>query len=198
MLSQKKLRKKLLSGTSHPKKHRPSLEPTKELSDAGKKQEKSKLSEHRQDSEDITLTDLWQEPLKPTTELLLSKPESVAPHNNPTLIDKSPTLAASTRKRKSVAKLEELISNGKSFFPYWNESSHEMSEWLSLATKTDWQDSVLTCFNGSVNFTGVNSWYSTKQTLVQKQKWLKTSGQFSTALVVDCTDSESIQRKPLL
>lgn len=185
-----------MSGTSHPKKRRPSLESTKELSDVGKKQAKSKRSEHRQDKEGITLTDLPQELLEPTTELLLSTLESVAAHNNPTLIDKLPTLVVSTRKRKSVAKLEEdLISNAKSFFPYWNESSKEMSEWLSLPTKTDWQDSALTCSNGSASKTGVNSWYSTKQTLVQNKKWLKISWQFSTALAVDYTDSENINLK---
>ena len=82
-------------------------------------------------------------------------------------------------------------------YQYWNESSHEMSEWLSLPTKTDWQDSALTCSNGSVSKTGVNSWYRAKQTLVQSKKWLKTSWQSSTALVVDSTDSESINLKSL-
>lgn len=185
-----------MSDTSHPKKRRPSLESTKELSDVGKKQAKSKRSEHRQDKEDTTLTGLPQEPLEPTTELLLSTPESVVAHNSPTLTGKSLTLVVSTQKPKSVAKSEEdLISNEKSFLPYWNESSKEMSEWLSLLTKTDWQDSALTCSNGSASKTGVNSWYSTKQTLVQIKKWLKTSWQSSTALVVDSTDSESINLK---
>ena len=170
----------------------------KELSDVGKKQEKSKQSEHRQDKEGITLTGLPPKVLKPTTELLLSTPESVVAHSNPTLIGKSLTLVVSTRKPKSVAKLEaDLTSNGKSFLPYWNASSKEMSEWLSLPTKTDWQDSALTCLNGSVSKTGVNSWYSTKQTLVQSKKWLKTCLQSSTALVVDSTDSESINLKSL-
>jgi putative transposase len=185
-----------LSDTSHPKKRRLSLESTKELSDVGKKPEKSKRLEHRQDKEGITLIGLPQEPLEPTTELLLSTPESVVGHSNPTLTGKSLTLVVSTQKPKSVAKLEEdLISNGRSFFPYWNESSKEMSEWLSLPTKTDWQDSALTCSNGFVSKTGVNSWYSTKQTLVQSKKWLKTSLQSCTALVVDCTDSENINLK---
>lgn len=115
-----------MSGTSHPHQRRPSLESTKELSDVGKKQAKS-----------------------------------------------------------------------KSFLPYWNESSHEMSEWLSLPTKTDWQDSALTNSNGSASKIGANSWYRAKQTLVQNQKCLKTSLQSSTALVVDSTDSENIKLKSL-
>jgi putative transposase len=98
--------------------------------------------------------------------------------------------------QKSRAKLEsDLISNAKNFFPYWNESAHEMSEWLSLPTKTDWQDSVLTDLNGSVSKTGVNSWYRAKQTLVQNQKLLKTSSQFSTVPSVDCTPWESTNLK---
>ena len=119
-----------MSGTSHPQKRHLSLEPTKELSDVEKKQERSKQSEHR-----------------------------------------------------------------KNFLPYWNESSLEMSEWLSLPTKTDWQDSALTCSNGCASKTGVNSWYRAKQTLVQNQKWLKISWQSSTVSAVGCTPGESINLK---
>lgn len=103
---------------SDPKKRRPSLESTKELSDVGKKQAKSKQSEHRQGKEGITLTDLPLYPLELTTELSLSTPESAVALSFPTSTDKSLTLAVSTQKPKSVVKLEEdLISNGKSFLP---------------------------------------------------------------------------------
>lgn len=83
----------------------------------------------------------------------------------------------------------------KSFFPYWNEFSHEMSEWLSLPTKTDWQEEALTNANGTASKTGVNSWYRVKQTLVQNKKCLKTCLQSSTDRVVDCTDGDSIKLK---
>jgi putative transposase len=165
----------------------------KERSAAGKNQEKSKQSKPLLGKEGTTLIDLQPKRFPPITELLSSTPESVVAPNNPTLTDKSPILAASTRKQKSVAKSEgDLTSSAKNFFPYWNESSRAMSEWLSLPTKTDWQDSVLTCSNGSASKTGANSWYSTKQTLAQSKKWLKTSLQFSTALVAGSTDSENI------
>jgi putative transposase len=181
---------------SHPRKRRKSLESTKEHSDVGKHQEKSKLSEHRPDNEDITLTDMPQEQRRLTIEASLFTPESAVVRGQATLTDKSPLSVTSTRKRKSSAKSEgDSISKGKNLFPYWNEFSKVMSEWLSLPIKTDWQDSVLTCSNGFVSKTGVNSWYSTKQTLVQSEKWLKTSSQSFTASAVDCTDSESTNLK---
>jgi putative transposase len=96
----------------------------------------------------------------------------------------------STRKPKSSGKSEaDSTSSAKNFFPYWNEFCQEMSAWLSLPTKTDWQDLDLTCFDGSVSKTGVNSWFSMKQVSVQNQKWLKTSLPLFTASVLDSTDS---------
>lgn len=168
----------------------------KERSAAGKLKEKSKLLEHPLGKEGTTSIDLLPELVEPIIESSSFTLESAAALNNPILIDRSPTSAASTRKQKFAAKSEVgLTLNAKSFFSYWNESSKEMSEWLSLPTKTDWQDSDLTCSNGSANKTGANSWFSTKQTLVQSRKWLRTSLQSSTALVVDFTDSENISLK---
>jgi putative transposase len=80
----------------------------------------------------------------------------------------------------------------QSFLPYWNQSSDEMSKWLSLSTKNDWQEEALTNANGTASKTGVNSWYRVKQTLIQNQKSLKISWQSSTDRVADCTPGESI------
>jgi putative transposase len=109
----------------------------KERSAAGKNQEKSKQSKPLLGKKGTTLIDLQPKQSQPITELLLSTPESVVAPSNPTLTDKSPILAASTRKPKSVAKSEEVLTSSvKNFFPYWNESLRAMSEWLSLPTKT--------------------------------------------------------------
>ncbi|AFY85330.1 Helix-turn-helix domain/Probable transposase [Oscillatoria acuminata PCC 6304] len=60
-----------------------------------------------------------------------------------------------------------------------------MSAWLSLPTRTDWQEEGLTCFDGSVNKTAVNSWFSTKQVSVQSEKLVRTSSPSSTVSVAD-------------
>jgi putative transposase len=99
----------------------------------------------------------------------------------------------STKELCDVGK--KAREKSKSFLPYWNESSHEMSEWLSLPTMTDWQEEALTNANGTASKTGVNSWYRVKQTLVQNKKWLNTCLQSSTTSAVDCTPSQSINLK---
>ncbi len=108
------------------------------------------------------------------------------PHQHPPSLESGKELSEVGKKAREKS---------KSFLPYWNKSSHEMSEWLSLPTKTEWQDSALTNSNGSVSKIGVNSWYRGTQTLVQNQKWLKTSLQSCTTSAVDCTLGESINLK---
>lgn len=101
----------------------------------------------------------------------------------------------SLESTKEISDLGKKQEKSKIFLPYWNESSDEMSEWLSLPTKTDWQQEALTNANGTASKTGINSWYRSKQTLVQNQKCLKTCLQSSTDRVVDCTLDESIKLK---
>ena len=127
-------------------------------------------------------------------ELQLFTPELVQKDSNQTLIDKLPLLQVFTPEQKSLVKLEEdLTSNGKNFYPYWNESCKAMSSALLSHIKTDWLDSDSTSINGSVTSLTAQSWFSTKQTYLQKQKWLKISLPSSIASQVDCTGSESIR-----
>jgi len=126
-------------------------------------------------------------------------PELAAEPNSPTSTGFSQTSAASTRLQK-LSPLSEADStnSGKSCKPYWDKFCQEMSQWLSLPTKTDWREEANTCFDGSVSQTGVNSWFSTKQVSVGSEKWLRISSPYSTATasrkqatVPDSTDSEN-------
>jgi putative transposase len=104
----------------------------------------------------------------------------------------------SLESAKEISDVGKKQEKSKSFLPYWNASSHKMSEWLSLPTKDEWQEEALTNSNGFQTKTGANSWYQAKQTLVQNKKWLKTSLQSPTSSVVDCvdcTDGENIKLK---
>jgi putative transposase len=87
---------------------------------------------------------------------------------------------------------QDSTSSERSYFPYWNPFSQAMSDWLSLPTKTEWQDLGSISSNGSANGKSVKSWFSTKQVLVQSEKWLKTFSLSSMSSVADSTDSENI------
>jgi putative transposase len=164
-----------------------------ELDQDGNKKVELKRSKPHQDKDDMMSNPIpivIQEQL----ELQLFTPELVLKHNNQTLIDKSQPLQTFTQKQKLSVKLEEdLTSNAKSFSPYWNESCKEMSNALLSHIKTDWQDSDSTFINGSVTSLTAQSWFSTKQTYLQKQKWLKISSPSSTVSQVDYTASENIK-----
>lgn len=183
----------LLPNISNPRQRQKLLESMNEPSAAGKKMARSKPSEPRQGKDDTT-SNLLPLELASTVARLSSTPELAVVPSNQILTDKLPHSATSTRKPKSSRKLAaDSTSSEKNCLPYWNESCQEMSAWLSLPTKTDWHDSDLTCFDGSANKTGVNSWFSMKQVSVQNEKWLRTSSPFSTVSVLDSTDSESIR-----
>ncbi len=175
---------------SHQKKHQKSSESIPEPLQPGKNRGKSKRLKPHQDKEDTT----WE-----ATQLELnlldkqsSTPELVPEDNKTTSTVKSKQLEKSIQTQKSSVKLEEdSISEEKCLLPYWNESCKETSSKLLLLTKTDLLDSVSTYINGSASNLTAKSWFSTKQTYHQKQKWLKISLPFSTVSPVDCTDSES-------
>ncbi len=119
----------------------------------------------------------------------LSMPELVAAPSSPTSTDRLPHCPTSTPKQKSSDEIGGgLTSSERKCWPYWDKSCQEMSAWLSLPTKTDWQDLDLTCFDGSVSKTGANSWFSMRQVSVQNEKWLRTFSPSSTALAPDYTD----------
>ncbi|EKD07725.1 putative transposase [Arthrospira platensis C1] len=124
----------------------------------------------------------------------LSIPELVVAPTKATSTDGLPHCPTSTPKQKSSPKTEAgSTSRERKCWPDWDIICQEMSAWLSLPTQTDWQYGDLTCFDGSANKTGVNSWFSTRQVSVQNQKWLRTSSPSSTALAPD--SSEQVNTK---
>jgi putative transposase len=151
------------------------LECTSEPSVGGKKMDGLKLSEPHRDSAATTSNPMLLN-LAGTEEKSLPTPELAVEPNSPTSTGFSQLSVASTRKPKSLPKsAADSISNGKSCLPYWNKFCQEMSDWLSLPTKTGGRDSALTCFDGSASKTGAISWFSTKQVSVGTAKWLRTS-----------------------
>lgn len=156
----------------------------------GKKTAKLKPSRLLQDKEDMMWNpialDLNQ------TESQLFTPELVPEINDQILTDKLLVSATCIPEPKSSVKsVVDSTSKEKNLQPYWKESCKELSKELLSLTKTDWQDSGSSFINGSVSNLTVKSWFSTKKTCLQKQKWLKTSSPSYTASVADCMDSES-------
>jgi len=159
---------------SSPRKRPKSLASTNEHSADGMKTAQSRPSEPLLDKGDTTLSLILPSQVAINAKLSFT-PASVVAHNSQTSTDKLPHCLASTLKPKSSRKSgADSTSSGRKCWPYWDKFCQEMSAWLSLPTKTDWQDSALTCFDGSANRTGVNSWFSTRQVLVQNEKWLRT------------------------
>ncbi len=103
-----------------------------------------------------------------------------------------------TQKPKSSKTLEvDSTTKEKVFYPYWNEFSQMMSDWLSLPTKTDFVDLGSILLHGCVKGKNVKYWFSTNRTLAQNEKWLKTYWQSSMSSVAGCTDLESTKSKSL-
>ncbi len=129
----------------------------------------------------------------------LSIPELVVAPTKATSTDGLPDSQACIPKPKLSQKSEvDSTSRERKCLLYWDKFCQEMSAWLSLHTKTDWQDmpdgrTGLTCFDGGANKTGVNSWFSIGQVSVQNEKWLRTSSPSSTALAPD--SSEQVNTK---
>jgi len=112
-----------------------------------------------------------------------------------TLKDRLVFFCLNSQKENSSQKSEaDSITEEKSFLPYWNEFSQAMSDYLLLDTKIDSQGLGLTSSNGCVVSSTVKSWFSTKQTCLQKEKWLKTPLQSFTSSVVGSTDLESTSK----
>ena len=176
---------------SRRKRQPPPSESTKERCVVGQMKEKSRLSKLHRVKEGTTSKVIQLSLFR--SELTSSIVESVLGGKSQTSNAKSKQSKQNTQKPKSSPKsAEDLTSKGKSCLPYWDESCRELSQSLSLLTKTDWQDSDLT-FNGSANKTGVNSWFSMRQILVQNKKWLKISSPYSIVSHPDSTDLESIK-----
>ena len=168
------------------KKPPPSSESTSEPLLNGRKKVSSKRLKRPQDSEDMTSSHIQL-----TLDLFGLQsftPELAPAHNNQTLIDKLPLLSRCIQTPKLSQKLEvALTSSAKSFKPYWNESCSELSGALLWGTRIGLPDLGLTTSDGSVSYTGVKSWYLTKQHLVPNERWLKTSSPSSTVSAQDST-----------
>ncbi|UWU50872.1 Helix-turn-helix domain-containing protein [Limnospira platensis C1] len=174
---------------SNPRKRPKSLESMKEHSADGTKMAQSRPSEPPLGNDDTTLSDILLPNQAVTNAKSLSMPELVATPSSQTSTDRWPHCPTSTPKQKSSQKSEAgSTSRERKCWPDWDIICQEMSAWLSLPIKTDWQYGDLTCFDGSVSKTGAHSWFSTRQVSVQNQKWLRTSSPSSTALAPDYTD----------
>ncbi len=173
-----------------------SLEFACKPSSDGKKQARSKRLKHPMVSADTTSTQLS------LLDLLMKEPSSstlVFPGivRNLTLNDKLVFLSLSSPKANLSKKLgQDSTTKGKSFSPYWNEFCQAMSDYLLLDTRIDFQGLASTSSSGCATSLIVKSWFSTKQTCLQREKWLKTSLQSFTSSVIDSMVSGSIN-KPL-
>jgi hypothetical protein len=121
-----------------------------------------KPSEPHQDSA-ATTSSLRSPELAATAEKSSQTPELAVAPGSLTLTDFSQPSAPSTRKpkcSKGAATLTSLksvagsTSSEKRCSPYWNKFCQEMSDWLSLPTKTGWREKALTCFDGAASKTG--------------------------------------------
>ncbi|ABA24789.1 Transposase, IS891/IS1136/IS1341 (plasmid) [Trichormus variabilis ATCC 29413] len=142
----------------------------------------------------MTLIPSYQ--LKEQTKQSSSRAGFLATLNSLTWKDKYSFLSLVTPVVKSSKKSEaDSTSEEKSYLPYWNEFSQAMSEWLWSAIKTDYADLDLNSSNGCAKNAIVNSWFSTKLSYLQSEKWLRIFWQSSMSSVADCTDSENTNRK---
>ena len=159
--------------------------------DAGMNKGKSKPSGRKESNDDTTSKAIQLElNLAWTPESKSSTPESALALKNPTLTAKLNICEPDTQTEKSSQKSEGgLTSNAKKCLPYWDESCQEISNALWSHTKTDWHGLDLTCFDGSANKTGVNSWFSISQVSLLTKKWLRTSSPSFIASVQGFTDS---------
>ena len=174
----------------------PDWESAPEPSKGGLKRGKSKRSSPQADKDATTWTQLSL--LKLLSENQSYMPEFQAALKNLTLSNKLTfwCLTTPTAKSSKTSALDST-TNERALSPYWNGFSQMMSDWLSLPTKTGFVDSGSSLSHGSWSDTNVKYWFSTKRTLAQSEKWLRTSWQSSTSLVADCTDSESTKSNSL-
>lgn len=119
--------------------------------------------------------------------------EFLAQNKKTTLKGKFNGLKISTHKQKSSKiSVQDSTLKEKDCFPYWNESSKEISSQLWLPTKTVLQDSVLTSLNLSLNKMVEKSWFSTQiWENLNKQNLQKIYLPFCTTSVAECMDKEA-------
>lgn len=91
-------------------------------------------------------------------------PESVAPPRKKTSRGRSNSSAKSvqTCKRSSKTLARASTSNAKVCFPFWSESSREISEKLWCYTETECAELPSSSWSGSLSRLARNSWFSVK------------------------------------
>lgn len=143
--------------------------------------------------------DIWLILMPDARQLILElscTPESPVEVKKPTLTDKLQNYWNSIHQPNSLPTLRlGLTSKGKDLDPFWKPSVQAMSDLLLLPTKTDSLDLALNSLNGSVNSMEQKSWFSTKTTFLQNEKWSKKSLPFFTSFPADSTDLENIKLK---
>ncbi len=118
--------------------------------------------------------------------------ESLVIANEMTLTDKLSFYAKNTPTRNLFQKLEvDSILNGVNSSKYWNEYVQVISQHLSSLTPIEQSDLGSHLLNGCVSKMGSSSWFSTRETYLQKQNSLKISCLSSIASVQGFTDCEN-------
>jgi len=135
--------------------------------------------------------------LPPLKEQRFATPELAPIINDPTSNAKSKILGKRIRTTKSSPMLEvDSTIRERTFWPFWTESSKEISKLLSLHTETDCADLDSSLWNTSLRNTGLNSWFSVKmkKPLVMEQMNLPQTF-FRSSLSLSQSITESVQRK---
>ncbi len=124
--------------------------------------------------------------------------ESLVMDNEMTLTDKLSFYAQSTPTLNLFVKLEvDSILNGVNSSKYWNEYVKVISQHLSSLTPIEPSDLDSHLLNGYVSKMGSNSWFSTRETYLQKRNSLKISCPSSITSVQGFTDCEHTKNKSI-
>lgn len=122
--------------------------------------------------------------------------ESLAPSNETTWIDKSPTCTPSSQKPKSLkTSVLDSISSEKDCKPYWNDLCAAISSRLLLPAVTDSADLDLSYLSTWSNLTVEKSWFSTTLFTALKPNLLPIFSRSSMSSLVECTDSENTVKR---
>ena len=174
----------------------PDWESAPKPSKDGWRRGKSRRSSRQEDKDATTWTQLslLEMPIEPPSYMQ----EFQVALRKMTCLHKLTFYSLVTQELKSSKTLGvDSTTKEKVFYPYWNEFSQMMSDWLSLPTKTDFVDLGSILSHGCARDKNVKYWFSTNRTLAQNEKWLRTYWQSSMSSVAGCTDLESTKSKSM-
>ena len=164
---------------------------TSALSDDGIMKESLTASELQETSDDSAL----MKDIPKVSQLSLMQ-ESLVMDNEMTLTDKLSFYAQSTPTLNLFQKLEvDSILNGVNSSKYWNEYAKVISQHLSSLTPIEPSDLDSHLLNGCVSKMGSSSWFSTRETYLQKRNSLKISCPSSIVSVQGFTDCGNTKSK---